>query len=439
MSSSTNPLARHGASLIRTRLEDMANHSSDASGSQLAILLTTEGWQLLNSVDPSSAGTKDAAFALNLELRKAGHSAELATAVVQQTQLRFKARAKFGPFADSMVFTQAGLEQATRLNIAGLHAQRFTRAGIKKVADLGCGIGADSLALASAEIEVTAVELDEITAAATTLNLMPWPNARVVNTDAMSFDLEGFDGVWLDPARRTTDTSGTSRIFDPEAFSPPLSFVEKLADSGMAVGVKMGPGIPHEAIPGNCEVQWVSVNGDVIEAALWFGQLARPNIRRAALVTNDQGAHEITSPVDFDPDAALRGEVPVGPVPAYVYEPDGAVIRAGLIDELLKLTGGHLLDPHIAYFGTESPVQTPFAKAYKVVNVRPYHIKNLRSWVKSENIGVLDIKKRGMDVTPEELRKVLLAGTGKGAKNKATLILTRLGEQRVAIEVEPVM
>lgn len=417
----------------------MANQSSEAAASQLELLLTPQGWELLNSVDPSAAGTKEAAYNLNLSLRKAGHPVELVTAVVQQAQLRSKARVKFGPFADRMVFTPAGLEQATRLNIAGLHAQRFTRAGIKKVADLGCGIGADSLALASADIEVTAVELDEITAAATTLNLMPWPNARVVNADAMSFDLEGFDGVWLDPARRTTDTSGTSRIFDPEAFSPPLSFVEKLADQGLAVGVKMGPGLPHEAIPANCEVQWVSVNGDVTEAALWFGPLARPGIRRAALVIGEHGATELTSGLDFDPDAALRGDVPVGPIPEYVYEPDGAVIRAGLIDELLKRTGGHLLDPHIAYFGTETPVQTPLAKTYKVLEVRPYHIKNLRAWVKAEKIGVLDIKKRGMDVTPEELRKVLLAGMGKTAKNKATLILTRIGDQRVAIQVEPVL
>lgn len=416
----------------------MANQSSEAAASQLAILLTTQGWELLNSVDPSAAGTKEAALNLNLSLRKAGHPVELVTAVVQQAQLRSKARTKFGPFADRMVFTPAGLEQATRLKLAGLHAQRFTRAGIKKVADLGCGIGADSLALASAEIEVTAVEMDETTAAAATLNLMPWPSATVVNADATEFDLSGFDGVWLDPARRTTDTSGTSRIFDPEAFSPPLSFVESLADRGLAVGVKMGPGLPHEAVPANCEVQWVSINGDVTEAALWFGPLARPGIRRAALVIAAHGATELTSPVDFDPDSALRGDVPVGEIDSYIYEPDGAVIRAGLIDELLKKTGGHLIDPRIAYFSTEDPVETPLAKAYKVLAVRPYHVKNLRAWVKAEKIGVLDIKKRGMDVTPEELRKILLAGTGRDAKNKATLILTRVGEQRFAIEVEPV-
>ncbi len=417
----------------------MANQSSEAAASQLEILLTPQGWELLNSVDPSAAGTKEAALNLNLELRKAGHPVELVTAVVQQAQLRSKARVKFGPFADRMVFTPAGLEQATRLKLAGLHAQRFTRAGIKKVADLGCGIGADSLALASAEIEVTAVEMDETTAAAATLNLMPWPTATVVNSDATEFDLTGFDGVWLDPARRTTDTSGTSRIFDPEAFSPPLSFVESLADRGLAVGVKMGPGLPHDAVPANCEVQWVSINGDVTEAALWFGPLARPGIRRAALVIGAHGATELTSPVDFDPDAALRGDVPVGAIDSYIYEPDGAVIRAGLIDQLLKDTGGHLLDPHIAYFSTAEAVETPLAKAYKVMAVHPYHVKNLRAWVKAEKIGVLDIKKRGMDVTPEELRKILLAGTGRDAKNKATLVLTRIGDRRLAIEVEPVV
>lgn len=417
----------------------MANQSSEAAASQLEILLTPQGWDLLNSVDPSAAGTKEAALNLNLSLRKAGHPVELVTAVVQQAQLRSKARVKFGPFADRMVFTPAGLEQATRLKLAGLHAQRFTRAGIKKVADLGCGIGADSLALASAEIEVTAVEMDETTAAAATLNLMPWPTATVVNADATEFDLTGFDGVWLDPARRTTDTSGTSRIFDPEAFSPPLSFVESLADRGLAVGVKMGPGLPHGAVPANCEVQWVSINGDVTEAALWFGPLARPGIRRAALVIGAHGATELTSGVDFHPDAALRGDVPVGAIDSYIYEPDGAVIRAGLIDQLLKDTGGHLLDPHIAYFSTAEAVATPLAKAYKVLAVHPYHVKNLRAWVKAEKIGVLDIKKRGMDVTPEELRKILLAGTGRDAKNKATLVLTRIGDTRLAIEVEPVV
>ncbi|GER21734.1 hypothetical protein NCCP1664_02310 [Zafaria cholistanensis] len=409
---------------------------STGPADQLAPVLTPEGWALLNTVDPAAARTEQGAFDLNLALRKAGHTPEVATAVVHQARLRARGEAKFGPFAASMVFTQAGLEQATRLNVAALHAQRFSNAGLTRVADLGCGIGADAMAMATLDLDVTAVELDEATAAAATLNLMPWPNARVVNADATGFDLAGFDGVWLDPARRTTSTSGTSRIFDPEAFSPPLSFVEKLADAGLPVGVKLGPGIPHASVPAGCEAQWVSVDGAVTEVALWFGPLARPGVRRAALVIGAHGGAELTSGEEYDAGAPARAEL--GGIGGYLYEPDGAVIRAGLVAEAVELADGYLLDPHIAYFCAPGLVRTPFARAYRVLEVMPYHVKKLRAWVKQRGIGVLEIKKRGVDVTPDELRKVLLAGAGKSAKAKATLVLTRIGEHRVAVEVEPV-
>lgn len=397
----------------------------------LAHVLTSEGWELLNSLGPY---LESESLKLNTDLRRAGHSPELVAAVLTQAKLRMKARAKFGPFAEHMLFTQPGLEQATRLNVAALHAQRYVQAGLESVADLGCGIGADSLALATLDRRVTAVELDEITAAAATINLMPWPNAKVVQGAAEDFDLTGFDGVWLDPARRTTSTSGTTRIFDPEAFSPPLSFVESLADRGLPVGVKMGPGIPHEALPAGCEAQWVSVDGDVTEATLWFNALRRDGVRRAALVIGAHGAAELTSPVDYVPGGE---DVAVGAVEGYLYEPDGAVIRAGLVADIARSLGGHLLDEHIAYICAPELLATPFARAYRVLEVRPYNVKALKAWVRENRIGVLDIKKRGMAVTPEELRKQLLTGSGKGP-NKATLVLTRIGEDRVAIVVEPV-
>ncbi|CEA08827.1 Methyltransferase domain protein [Arthrobacter saudimassiliensis] len=396
----------------------------------LAHVLTPEGWELLNSLGPY---LESESLKLNTDLRRAGHSPELVAAVLTQAKLRMKARAKFGPFAEHMLFTAPGLEQATRLNVAALHAQRFQQAGLDKVADLGCGIGADSLALATLDRQVTAVELDEITAAAATINLMPWPNAKVVQGDAEHFDVSGFDGVWMDPARRSTSSSGTRRIFDPEAFSPPLSFVERLADTGMPVGVKMGPGIPHESLPAGCEAQWVSVDGDVTEATLWFNALAREGVRRAALVISDGGAAELTSPVDYDPAAQ---DVETGPAEGFLYEPDGAVIRAGLVAETARALGGHLLDEQIAYIAAPEAMYSPFARGYRIDHVRPYNVRSLKAWVREEGIGVLDIKKRGMSVTPEELRRQLLSGGAKGP-NKATLVLTRIGEERVAIVVEP--
>ena len=393
-------------------------------------LLTLDGWELLSSLGPYREADS---LKLNETLRKAGHSPELVAAALTQARLRSKAEAKFGEFAHQMLFTQAGLEQATRLSIAALHAQRFTTANITSVADLGCGLGADSLAMASLDIAVTAVEMDEITAACTTVNLMPFPHAKVICGKAEEADLSGIEGVWLDPARRTTNTSGTTRLFDPEAFSPPLSFVESLAERGLAVGVKMGPGIPHEAVPETAEAQWISINGDVVEAGLYFNQLARPGIHRSALVIGKHGSAELTSAEKYEP---LKQNAELGPVSNYLYEPDGAVIRAGLVADLARSLGAHLLDEHIAYLSSEEAIDTPFARGYKVLEVKPFNVKALKSWVKTNKIGVLDIKKRGISVTPEELRRQLLTGSGKGP-NKATLILTRIGEDRVAVVVEP--
>ncbi len=409
---------------------------TDAPQEHIAPILTPEGWELLASLGPYR---EDEAFRLTAALRKAGHSPEMVSAVLTQSRLRTKAEAKFGEFARQMIFTKAGLEQATRLTVAARHAQRFAEAGIGHVADLGCGLGADAMALASLDLVVTAVEMDEATAACATMNLIPFRNATVVHADATSVSLEGIDGVWLDPARRTTSTSGTKRIWDPEDFSPPLSFVESLAGSGRAVGVKMGPGMPHDYVPADCEAQWVSVGGDVTEVALWFNAVRRPGVRRAALVLGPQGAAELTSGENFD-----GGPVPpVGPVEGYLYEPDGAVIRAGLVADVALGLGGHLVDEHIAYICAPDLQDTPFAKAYKVLEVMPFNVKALKHWVKDEGIGVLDIKKRGTAVTPEELRKQLLPGgkpAGSKAKSKktATLVLTRIGEDRVAISVEPV-
>ncbi|WP_125610275.1 class I SAM-dependent methyltransferase [Specibacter cremeus] len=396
----------------------------------IAPLLTTEGWELLASLGPYRQSD---ALKLNEALRRAGHPADLVAAVLTQSRLRAKAEAKFGEFAARMLFTPAGLEQATRLSVAALHAQRFTTAGLGSVADLGCGIGADSLAMAGLDLDVLAVDMDETTAACATVNLMPFPHARVRCARAEDVDLAGIDGVWLDPARRTTSTSGTTRLFDPEAFSPPLSFAERLADRGLAVGVKMGPGIPHESVPATAEAQWVSVNGDVVEAGLYFNALKRPGVRRAALVLGPHGPAELTSAEAYDPGAQ---DPPVGPIAGYLYEPDGAVIRAGLVADLARSLGGHLIDGHIAYICAGQPVDTPFARAYRVLDVRPFNVKALKSWVKAQRIGVLDIKKRGMAVTPEELRRQLLTGSGKGP-NKATLVLTRVGDERVAVVVEP--
>src|SRR5690349_18308171 len=179
---------------------------------ELTALLTPEGLRLLD--EQEAAGSTDDVARTVSRLRKAGHSPELVSAVVGQARLRVRARAKFGDFASRMLFTEAGLEQATRLAVAARHAGRFRAAGLRRVADLGCGIGGDALALAALELEVTAVEADEVTAAIAAFNLAPFPTATVEHRRAEDVDLRDIDGVFLDPARRTAGHTQTERLTD---------------------------------------------------------------------------------------------------------------------------------------------------------------------------------------------------------------------------------
>ncbi|HWM33647.1 MAG TPA: SAM-dependent methyltransferase [Pseudolysinimonas sp.] len=387
---------------------------------ELRELLSPEGLRLLDEVGTIDS-SQDVVRTVS-RLRAAGHSGALVAAVLGQARLRAKAVPKFGDFAARMLFTPDGLEQATRLRVAALHAGRFGEAGVDVVADLGCGIGADALAFAALDLGVIAVERDELTAAVAAYNLAPFPSARVELADAESTDLTGVGGVWLDPARR----AGGTRLEDPADWSPRLEWAFEVA-RGRPTGIKLGPGLDRGLIPEDCEAQWVSVDRDVVELVLWFGAVARPGVRRAALVLGDSGAAELVA----DGDSA---DAEAGPLRRYLLEPDGSVIRARLIGDLARRVGGRMIDPTIAWISCDEAPQTPFGQAFEVIERFPLDVKTLKRELAARDIGVLEVKKRGVDVDPAEFRRRLgLRGT-----QSATLILTRVAGERVAILAERV-
>ena len=382
---------------------------------ELVALLSTDGLRLLDSL-PAYESKADIVRTVS-ELRAAGHDPGLVAAVLTQSKLRAKAVAKFGPFAERMLFTEAGLEQATRLSVAALHAGRFQAAGLKHVADLGCGIGADALALAALDLSVTAVEADEVTAAIAAYNLAPWPGATVVHADATTVDLDGVDGVYLDPARRDQ----SKRLSNPADWSPSLDFAFALRER-MPTGVKLGPGIDRDLIPADAEAQWVSVGHEVVELGVWFGEVARPGIRRAALVIGDHGRAELTADADSE-------DADVGPLGEFVYEPDGAIIRARLIGDVARSLDARMLSRDIAYLTSDAAAETAFATRFRVIATMPLDVKSIKRELASRSIGTLEIKKRGVDIDPALFRKQLaLKGT-----ESASLVLTRAGGKRVAL------
>ncbi|TDP99164.1 MULTISPECIES: class I SAM-dependent methyltransferase [unclassified Leifsonia] len=390
--------------------------------SELVALLSPEGLRLLDSLPPYNS-ERDV-LAIVSDLRKQGHSPALVAAVLTQSKLRRKAVAKFGDFASQMLFTEAGLEQATRLPVAARHAGRFRAAGIRRVADLGCGIGGDALALAALELDVLAIEADEVTAAIASFNLAPFPSARVEQRRAEDVDLREIDGVFLDPARRTAGHTQTERLTDPDDYTPSLGFAYELA-TGRSVGLKLGPGFDRDLIPSTAEAQWVSADGQVVELGLWFGALARPGIHRAALVLRGDRADELTADAD-SPDEET------GPLGEFLYEPDGAVIRARLIGDLARRLGGRMLSEQIAYITTDRPAETPFAAGFRVLETLPYAEKDLKKALRQRGIGTLEIKKRGVDVDPAALRRRL----SLNGDRPATLILTRVAGRHTALLAE---
>ncbi|MFF0851788.1 methyltransferase domain-containing protein [Streptomyces sp. NPDC003280] len=384
----------------------------------LAPLLSPEGRALLDEVRDTDPAHE---LAVATRLRRE-HPAELVSAALGQARLRQRAAAKFGAEdARRMFFTPNGVEQSTRASVAAYRAERMKGLGVTSVADLCCGIGGDAIALARAGIRVLAVDRDPLTAAAARANadaLGLTALIEVREADVTEVDTDGYDAVFVDPARR----GGRGRIFDPEAYSPPLSWAVAAALKAPRAALKIAPGVPHEAVPAEAEAEWISDGGDVKEAVLWFGTGA-PGAVRATLLPGPR-----TLSGRGLPDPAVR------PVGRYLYEPDGAVIRAHLVAEVAEEIGGGLVDETIAYITADAPHPTPYATAYEITDQLPFNVKKLKALLREREVGVLTVKKRGSAVEPEELRrKVKPQGP-----NSATVFLTRVAGAPTMLVGRPV-
>ena len=399
-------------------------------------LTTGEGWGLLQSLPPYDEAE---ALALQARLRGAGFDPELVAAALNQSRLRARAADKFGEFARGMVFTSDGLEQATRLPVAARHAQRFRAAGVHTVHDLGCGIGADAMAMAGLDLRVRALDADEVAAAVAAVNLRHWPDSSAAQGLAEEFTPPAGQGAtgmgaWLDPARRTpgvADVRGrTKRVFSLEAISPSWDTVRSVALALPATGAKLSPAFPHGALPVGCEAQWTSWDGEVVECALWWGPLANTAGRTAAVLGPSRSPVVVT---ESEGDTVAPTAVSLASVGAWLYEPDRAVLRAGLVPALTAATDGAELDAGVGYVSSSRHVDVGYARRYAVVEAMPFNVKALRGWFRDHGVDRLTIKKRGVSVDPDLLRRQLRMPP-KG-QNEATLVLTRVRSNQVALVV----
>ncbi|OLT19652.1 hypothetical protein BJF81_07780 [Ornithinimicrobium sp. CNJ-824] len=413
-------------------------------GRRAAALLTDlhagPGRAVLDGLPPYD---EDAVLALTARLRDQGVPAEVVAAALTQARLRARARRRLGDLAETLLLTEDGLEQATRPAVAVRHAERFAASGVGHVWDLGCGLGLDAIALAGAGLEVTALDRDPAVVAAARANLSGHPRARVVLADAGSVTPEPDDGVWFDPARRSpgvADVHGRTRRRSRLAeLSPSWEHVQLVSRRAAAAGTKLSPGFPVSEVPDGVEAEWVSLDGDVLECALWWGGAAGAT-GRSAVVGTSPGAGSsgdaavrwhVVRPPEQDPGVLVDARS-VGP---FLAEPDRAVVAARLTGALAATVDGAELDTGVGYVTAGRVHPLPWARWYAVQDVLPLRARPVRAWLRARGAGRVTLKKRGVGVDPGAFRTELrLSGEGP----EVVLVLTRVAGRPAVLAVEPV-
>lgn len=376
-------------------------------------------------------------------LRAAGHSAEQTAALLTQKRLRARAQEKFGEFAEGMLFTPDGLEQASRLEVAATHAGRYAAASLATVHDLGCGIGSDAMAMSALGVTVQGMDADPLTAALADINLRPWPDSRARVGVAEDFEppldpLHARAGVWLDPARRTpgvADRSGrTRRVFRLDEISPSWDFVLAVARDVPATGAKLSPSLPHDIPPLGTEAQWLSWQGTVLECTVWWGPLVKETGRSARVLRRGRPPVEVDQRTCEDDPARADSLADTG---RWLYEADRAVVRAGLIGTVTGAVAGCELEPGLGYVTSDLELDLGHARRFEVLEAMPFSVKALRAWLRERGITGLTIKKRGIRLDEDQLRRQLKIGRGAGDGASATIVLTRVAGAQAVLVVSP--
>jgi SAM-dependent methyltransferase len=341
---------------------------------------------------------------------------ELARAALTVAILRIEAEKKF-PQAEKMYFTREALEQASSWEIASYRAQRYK--DYASVLDLGCSIGGDTLALAEVT-QVTGVDQDELRLAMAQENAKALGlDAEFLQADLTDFNLPPADAAFFDPARRIDH----ERVHSVEDYQPPLSIIKNWLKQIPNLGIKISPGVNYDELAEyDCEVEMISLKGDLKEAVLWFGELKTVQ-RRATLLP---GGHTLTG--DGPPP-----ELPLSEPLNYIYEPDPAILRTGLVTTVGAEINALMLDPEIAYLTAEELTETPFARVWEIEDWMPFQLKRLRAHLRERNVGRVTVKKRGSPLVPEELIQDLRL---EGEEEKV-LFLTQLQGKPIVVIAKP--
>jgi hypothetical protein len=397
----------------------------------------------------------DTALRLGTELR-ARYPAGLVADALAQHELRLQARSKFSR-AMEMFFTRPGLEQASAEVVARHRSARYSAMG--NLADLCCGIGGDLVVLAAdrnasagnrgaaaadrsaaagnrsavpGNRRVLAVDRDPLHLRIARANAEVYGAAdgvTVAGSDVRDVDLAGLDAIFVDPARRT----GSRRLRAGHS-EPPLEWCLSLAGKVDAVGIKAAPGLPHQAVPPGWELEFIAIGRALKEAVAWSPALAtcatRATILPQGRALQPQGRALQPQGRALQPQAHTLVPEPGPPVDVrmpgeFLLDPNPAVTRASLVQDLARRLGAWKIDDQIAFLSADVPLRTPFGRALRVIDSAPWNQKQLPARLRQLDIGAVDIRRRGLAGDVDQLhRRLRLSGS-----RRATLVMTRVQDR----------
>ncbi|WP_165219556.1 THUMP-like domain-containing protein [Aquisphaera insulae] len=386
------------------------------------VLTTQAGRELLEMVPGPQPTPAEIA-----RLRKLA-PADMVAAALRIAAARAKAIGKF-PAADRLWLDAVGLEQATSQAVARHKARRFEG---QLAVDLCAGLGGDTIALAERG-RVLAVDLSQDRCRRLAWNAIALERSDrilVCRSRAESFPIPAASWVHVDPDRR----AGTGRARAVADYVPSVDFLRRLVASTPAGAIKLGPASDFAAAfpERGVEIELISLDGECKEATVWYGAAATCRRRATRL---PEGA------TWTDRDADARATVPVGPIGSHVFDPDPAILRSGLLDGFAAARGLRRIAADVDYLTSDRLVESPFLAAFEVRSVLPFDIKQLRRAIATEGLGPLEIKVRGLKVTPEDLRSrlrppgptpatVILSG---GAGKALAILARRLARGSIGI------
>lgn len=350
-------------------------------------------------------------------------SADRASLIVQQLELRLRAIEKFGELASRMFFTDVGLQQSTDLRIARYKASRFPQDA--DIVDYCTGVGGDLLALAergtvsgwdsSAEV-ATLANANLIAANSDTLSKVHVGSAEAHLPDAQQF--------WhLDPDRRVDGRRSTQLKWH----SPGPEVVDSWVASSSSGALKVAPASETpEDWEQQSEREWISRDRECRQQVIWFGELAEsPGMRRATRIASESPTEQRATFVGESDESASKTDS----VSQFIYDTDPAIRAAGLTGAIANAEGLMALGEGGSYLTGATTAEHPLLTRFEVREVLPLRADKIGQHLRSLNIGRVEIKKRGVDIEPERLRQQLkLSGD-----QAATLLLTRVGAREIAV------